>query len=268
MTPLVEGGDVVEASASACSAASWRRRPKPGTDEVLSRAGTLLDEKWCSSSRRKASTSSRCVRRSPARRATASAAVLRARPRARPSINIGEAVVSSRRSRSASRARSSRCVRSTSVVRPRERRRRTASNSKIKGTLRFHNLKTVHHEKGHWVAVVALRRTRRVDEFGRERERYKIPYGAVITVKEGDPVQAGPGGGDLGSAHPPGGDRSGRIHQVPGLLDGLTVTSQVDDVTGLSSTVVLDSKQRGRARNCARRSSSWIQAQGMTSRTP
>ncbi|MBV9276818.1 MAG: DNA-directed RNA polymerase subunit beta', partial [Candidatus Eremiobacteraeota bacterium] len=53
-----------------------------------------------------------------------------------------------------------------------------------KGVLRFHHVKTVQHEKGHLVAVSRSGEIGVVDEFGRERERYKIPYGAMITAKE------------------------------------------------------------------------------------
>ena len=67
--------------------------------------------------------------------------------------------------------------------------RAAAANSveiRNKGTLRFHNIKTVQHEKGHLVAVSRSGEIGVVDEFGRERERYKIPYGATITANEGD----------------------------------------------------------------------------------
>ena len=47
------------------------------------------------------------------------------------------------------------------------------------------------HEKGHLVAVSRSGEIGVVDDFGRERERYKIPYGAVISVKEGDTVVGG-----------------------------------------------------------------------------
>ena len=57
---------------------------------------------------------------------------------------------------------------------------------KSKGTIRLHNIKTVRHEKGHLVAVSRSGELGVVDEFGRERERYKIPYGATITVNDGD----------------------------------------------------------------------------------
>jgi DNA-directed RNA polymerase subunit beta' len=114
-----------------------------------------------------------------------------------------------------------------------------------KGTLRFHNVKTVQHEKGHLVAVSRSGEIGVVDEFGRERERYKIPYGAQITSKEGDKVA----GGQVVSTwdphtHPVITEVGGHI-KFQDFVDGLTVTTQVDDVTGLSSTVVLDSKQRG-----------------------
>ena len=46
---------------------------------------------------------------------------------------------------------------------------------KSKGTVRWHNLKAVHHEKGHWVAVSRSGEVGVIDEFGRERERYKHP---------------------------------------------------------------------------------------------
>jgi DNA-directed RNA polymerase subunit beta' len=76
------------------------------------------------------------------------------------------------------------------------------SRSAINGTLRFHNLKTVQHEKGHLVAVSRTGELGVVDAFGRERERYKIPYGAVINSKE---RRQGRGAArslaDLGPAH-------------------------------------------------------------------
>ncbi|HTV77308.1 MAG TPA: DNA-directed RNA polymerase subunit beta', partial [Steroidobacteraceae bacterium] len=114
-----------------------------------------------------------------------------------------------------------------------------------KGLIRFHHIKTVQHEKGHLVAVSRSGEIGVVDDFGRERERYKIPYGAMISVKEGDQVAAGQVVATWDPhTHPV-------ITEVAGLvkfqdfIDGLTVTTQVDEVTGLSSTVVLDTKQRG-----------------------
>ncbi len=85
---------------------------------------------------------------------------------------------------------------------------------KSKGTIRLHNIKTVRHEKGHLVAVSRSGELGVVDEFGRERERYKIPYGATITVNDADVVVGRSVGRQLGSAYPPRGHGSGRHDQV------------------------------------------------------
>ncbi|MDP9010751.1 MAG: DNA-directed RNA polymerase subunit beta' [Pseudomonadota bacterium] len=116
---------------------------------------------------------------------------------------------------------------------------------KSKGTIRLHNIKTVRHEKGHLVAVSRSGELGVVDEFGRERERYKIPYGATITVNDADIVAAGQAVANWDPhTHPVVTEVAGMI-KFSDFVDGITVTSQVDDVTGLTSTVVLDPKQRG-----------------------
>ncbi|MFZ9653557.1 MAG: DNA-directed RNA polymerase subunit beta', partial [Steroidobacteraceae bacterium] len=85
-----------------------------------------------------------------------------------------------------------------------------------------------------------------VDEFGRERERYKIPYGAQINVREGVLVAAGQSVATWDPhTHPVVSEVAGFL-KFQDFVDGLTVTTQVDEVTGLSSIVVQDSsKQRG-----------------------
>jgi DNA-directed RNA polymerase subunit beta' len=116
---------------------------------------------------------------------------------------------------------------------------------KSKGVIRLHNVKTVRHEKGHLVAVSRSGELGVVDEFGRERERYKIPYGATITVNDADTVAAGQSVANWDPhTHPVVTEVAGMI-KFSDFVDGITVTSQVDDVTGLTSTVVLDPKQRG-----------------------
>jgi DNA-directed RNA polymerase subunit beta' len=116
---------------------------------------------------------------------------------------------------------------------------------KSKGTIRLHNIKTVRHEKGHLVAVSRSGELGVVDEFGRERERYKIPYGATITVNDADVVAAGQSVANWDPhTHPVVTEVAGMI-KFSDFVDGITVTTQVDDVTGLTSTVVLDPKQRG-----------------------
>jgi DNA-directed RNA polymerase subunit beta' len=126
---------------------------------------------------------------------------------------------------------------------------RAAAQSSIevkgKGTARFHNLKSVRHDKGHLVAVSRSGEFGVIDDFGRERERYRIPYGAVITVNEGDAVQPGQVIATWDPhTHPVVTEVAGLI-RFQDFIDGITVSSQVDEITGLSSTVVMDPKQRG-----------------------
>jgi DNA-directed RNA polymerase subunit beta' len=116
---------------------------------------------------------------------------------------------------------------------------------KGKGTLRFHNLKSVRHDRGHLVAVSRSGEVGVIDDFGRERERYRIPYGSVISVDEGSSVEPGQIIATWDPhTHPVVTEVAGFI-KFQDFIDGITVSSQVDEVTGLSSTVVMDPKQRG-----------------------
>ncbi|KAF7276032.1 hypothetical protein GWI33_010990, partial [Rhynchophorus ferrugineus] len=72
--------------------------------------------------------------------------------------------------------------------------RTSAANSiqvRNKGTVRFHNVKTVQHAKGHLVSISRSGEIGIADELGRERERYKLPYGASILIKDGEAVEGG-----------------------------------------------------------------------------
>jgi len=117
---------------------------------------------------------------------------------------------------------------------------------KSAGTVRMINVKTVQHEqKGHLITTSRSGELAIVDGFGRERERYKVPYGAQLAAVDGDAVQAG----QLVASwdphtHPVVTEVSGLL-QFEDFVDGVTVVTQVDEVTGLTSIVVLDAAQRG-----------------------
>src|ERR1700694_4446934 len=97
---------------------------------------------------------------------------------------------------------------------------------KSKGTIRLHNIKTVRHEKGHLVAVSRSGELGVVDEFGRERERYKIPYGATITVNDADVVAAGQSVANWDPhTHPVVTEVAGMI-KFSHFVCGITVTTQ------------------------------------------
>jgi len=123
------------------------------------------------------------------------------------------------------------------------------SNVQVKseGTIKLNNLKTVENKEGSLVAVSRSGEVGIVDKYGRERERYKIPYGAVISAKEGGKIKAG----DIivnwdPHTHPVVTEVRGLVKLVD-FAEGITVRQESDEVTGLSSLIVIDPKQRGSA---------------------
>lgn len=128
--------------------------------------------------------------------------------------------------------------------------RATAANNiqiKTKGLIRLHNIKTVTHQNQNLVAVSRSGEVTIVDEFGRERERYKVPYGAVISAKDNSPVEAGQVIATWDPhTHPVISEVSGYLKFVD-LIDGMTMNRQTDEVTGLSNIVIIDAKQRSAA---------------------
>src|SRR5690606_11880098 len=63
--------------------------------------------------------------------------------------------------------------------------------TKSGGTIRLHNMKTVENANEKLVAVSRSGEISVIDEHGRERERYKVPYGAIISKRDKDAVEAG-----------------------------------------------------------------------------
>jgi DNA-directed RNA polymerase subunit beta' len=125
--------------------------------------------------------------------------------------------------------------------------RTAADNSvalKFKGNIRFHNIKSVKHASGKFIAVSRSGELHLIDENGRERERYKIPYGAEINVADNDVVESGQVVATWDPhTHPVVTEMAGTV-QIKDLVEGVTVDKQVDDVTGLTSLIVRDPKQR------------------------
>ncbi len=249
LASLIEGGDVVEPlSERVLGRVVARDVLAVDSDEVLIEAGTLLDEKWVGQLDglsvdhmlvRSAITCenhygvcSACYGRDLARghrvNQGESVGVIAAQSIGEPgtqltmrTFHIGGA---------ASRAAA-------------------ANNIEIKstGTVRLHNMKTVQHATGNNVAVSRSGEITVLDDRGRERERYKVPYGAVITANDGDPCEAGQ---ILASwdphTHPIITEEAGIVKFVD-IVEGVTVQSKVDEVTGLTSLEVTDPKQRGTA---------------------
>ncbi|MEJ1250597.1 DNA-directed RNA polymerase subunit beta' [Denitratimonas tolerans] len=116
---------------------------------------------------------------------------------------------------------------------------------KTTGTVKFTNLKTVHHANGHLVAVSRSGEISVLDAQGRERERYKLKYGTVLGVKDGDAVTNGQVVANWDPHnHPIVSEVSGFMRFID-FVEGVTVIEKIDELTGLASVEITDPKRRG-----------------------
>ncbi|PID48552.1 MAG: DNA-directed RNA polymerase subunit beta' [Proteobacteria bacterium] len=115
---------------------------------------------------------------------------------------------------------------------------------KSSGRVHFINIKTVTNKNGQLVAVSRSGEVGIVDDNGRDKERYKLPYGALLKVAHGDQVEPGQTVAQWDPhTHPIISEVSGRIEFIE-FNDNVTVQTKVDEVTGLSSIEVMDPKSR------------------------
>ena len=264
MSPLVEGGDIVEPLRERVLGRVLADEvTRPGTNEVILEAGVALDER---NVRKLDEYGVDLVKvRSPITCEVryGVCALCYGRDLARGTrVNIGEAVgviaaqsigepgtqLTMRTFHIGGAASRAAAATSVEVKRP--------------GTIRLHNVKTVRHEKGYLVAVSRSGEIGVMDEQGRERERYRIPYGAVINLDDGVKVE----GGQIVATWDP--HTHPVVAEVGGLLkfqdfvEQVTVTEQVDEVTGLSSYLIMDPKQRGMSGRDLRPTAKLLNAKG------
>ncbi|MFC3149393.1 DNA-directed RNA polymerase subunit beta' [Piscinibacterium candidicorallinum] len=117
--------------------------------------------------------------------------------------------------------------------------------AKSNGTVRFQAMRYVTNAKGDQIVISRSGEVLITDDAGRERERHKIPYGATLAVMDGKKITAGT---NLATwdplTRPIITEYAGRA-KFENVEEGLTVAKQVDEVTGLSTLVVIDAKRRG-----------------------
>jgi DNA-directed RNA polymerase subunit beta' len=246
MQPIVEGGDIIEPLGQRILGRVLAEDIYPAdSDEVLCPRGTLLDERWVAILEENAI--DRVLVRSPITCQTrfGICGQCYGRDLARGSeVNIGEAVG---------------VIAAQSIGEPgTQLTMRTfhiggaASRAvaidhidvKSSGTVRLVNLKSVENSEGKLIAVSRSGELSVIDSHGRERERYKIPYGAMISIREGDEVKAGQVVANWDPhTHPVVAELAGKT-SFQDFIEGVTISEQVDDVTGLTSSVVIDPKKR------------------------
>ena len=246
MKPLIEGGDVVE---------PLRERVLgrvvaediyiPGTETILAPVGTLLDESWV----KKLDENSvdqvivRSVITCESRKGVCSCCYGRDLARGHL-VNAGEAV-GVIAAQSIGEPGTQLTMR-TFHIGGAASRQSAENNVQVKnaGIVKLRNAKLVQKSDGKWITVSRSVQLTVIDSFGREREHYKVPYGTEVLVAEGTKVEAGTVVANWDPhTHPIITEVAGRLKLVD-VIEGINMTRQFDDLTGLSSLVITESAQR------------------------
>ncbi len=245
MTPVIEGGDIIEPLSERVLGRVVARDVISSEGEVLVSAGTMLDEEWVQ--RLEELAVDELVVRSTITCETryGICSMCYGRDLARGHLaNIGEAVG---------------VVAAQSIGEPGTQltmrtfhiggaasRATAVDNVQVKqdGSVRLHNVKTVEKPDGRLVVISRSGELAIVDTAGRERERYKLPYGAVVQVADQSSVSAG----DIVASwdphtHPIISEVAGKV-RFEGVEEGITVREQTDELTGLSSMSVIEPGER------------------------
>jgi len=265
MTPVIDGGDIIESLGDrVLGRLVVKDVIRPGTeDEIAITAGTMLDELWIK--RLEEMGIDEIEVRSPitceTRHGICSACYGRDLARGHR-INMGEAVG---------------VVAAQSIGEPGTQltmrtfhiggaasRATAQDNIEVMndGVVRLHNLKTVQRVDGDLVAVSRSGELSVLDVRGRERERYKLPYGAILKVKDNQQVNKGSVVASWDPhTHPIITEVAGTV-KFSGMEEGITIKRQTDELTGLSSISVMDAGERPAAGKDIRPAISLVDGKG------
>jgi DNA-directed RNA polymerase subunit beta' len=247
VTPLIEGGDVVEPlHERVLGRVTVQDIYDPKTNDLLIPQGTLLDEAWIKKledvtiDQVYVRTTITCESRFGICGACYGRDLARGHR-----VNIGEAVG---------------VIAAQSIGEPGTQltmrtfhiggaaSRTTAVNNvqiKFPGRVKLHNVKLIERQGGKFIISSRSGTLAVLDDHGRERERYKVPYGAELSVKEDSKAEAGQVVATWDPhSHPVITEVAGNVKFID-LIDGITMHRQTDELTGLTSIVVTDQKQRG-----------------------
>ncbi|MCL7929921.1 DNA-directed RNA polymerase subunit beta' [Halomonas llamarensis] len=244
--PIIEGGDIiVPLSQRVLGRVVAQDVVDPSSEEVLIPRGTLLDEKWCADLDTMGVDEIivRSTITCDTPHGVCSACYGRDLARGHQ-VNIGESVgviaaqsigepgtqLTMRTFHIGGAASRSSAVDSVQV--------------KHGGKVRLHNIKHVERADGKLVVVSRSSALAVADDHGREREYYKLPYGAELAVRDGDVVDAGATVAKWDPhTHPIVAEVEGQAQFID-LDEGVTMHRSVDEMTGLSSIEVIESAAR------------------------
>ncbi|EOV4650834.1 DNA-directed RNA polymerase subunit beta' [Vibrio parahaemolyticus] len=246
MMPHIEGGDVkVALSELALGRVVAEDVLKPGTEDVLIPRNTLIDEKWCQIMEENSVDSMKVRSVVTCDSDFGCCAQCYGRDLARGHlVNQGEAVgviaaqsIGEPGTQLTMRTFHIGGAASTAAA-------ENSIQAKNNGSVKLHNAKFVTNKDGKLVITSRASELTIIDEFGRTKEKHKLPYGSLLSKGDNDAVESGETVANW-EAHtlPIITEVAGRIQFVD-MIDGVTVSRQTDDLTGLSSSEVTDAAAR------------------------
>ncbi|MDY6828628.1 MAG: DNA-directed RNA polymerase subunit beta' [Pseudomonadota bacterium] len=263
MAPVIEGGDIIEPLGERILGRVVAADVERANGDVAVARGTMIDERWVN--RLEELGIDEVVVRSPITCQTryGICASCYGRDLARGHlVNVGEAIG---------------VVAAQSIGEPGTQltmrtfhiggaasRASSEDNIQVKhgGKVRLHNLKVVRQKSGNLVAVSRSGQLAVADHDGRERERYKVPYGAVLSVDDGAAVDAGEVCATWDPhTHPIVSEVAGTLRFVD-MEEGITIKHQTDEMTGLSSISIMDHAERPAAGKSLRPAIALVDEQG------
>ncbi|MEH6552380.1 MAG: DNA-directed RNA polymerase subunit beta' [Pseudomonadales bacterium] len=264
MAPVIEGGDIIESLGDRVLGRIVARDLFiPGTEDLAIEAGIMIDEAWVERLEKMGidEVIVRSVITCEVRHGVCSQCYGRDLARGHR-VNAGEAVG---------------VIAAQSIGEPGTQltmrtfhiggaaSRATAADSiqvKQAGTVRLHNLKVVPREDGTSIAVSRSGEIAVADFNGRERERYKVPYGSVLKLADHAEIEAGAIVANWDPhTHPIITEVGGKL-LYSGMEDGITIRRQTDDLTGLTSISVIDPTERPAAGKDIRPAITLVDAKG------
>ncbi len=264
MTPVIDGGDIIESLPDRVLGRIVAKDVcKPGTDEVILDAGTMIDELWMR--RLEELGIDEIIVRSPItckiRYGICSTCYGRDLGRGHQ-VNLGEAigVVAAQSIGEPGTQLTMRTFHIGGAASGQAAQDNIQVNSD--GVVKLHNIKVVDRADGALVAVSRSGELSILDHVGRERERYKVPYGAAIKVRDEAEVTAG----DIVAnwdphTHPIITEVAGTV-KFSGMDEGVTIKRQTDEFTGLSNISVMEAGERPMAGKDIRPAVTLVDAKG------
>ncbi|MGL9769475.1 MAG: DNA-directed RNA polymerase subunit beta' [Sodalis sp. (in: enterobacteria)] len=246
MTPVIEGGDVKEPLRErVLGRVTAEDVIKPDTGDILLERNTLLNEQWCDVLEENSVDSVKVRSVVTCDTDFGVCANCYGRDLARGHlVNKGEAI-GVIAAQSIGEPGTQLTMRTFHIGGAASRAAAESSiQVKNKGIIRLNNAKFVVNGSGKLVITSRNTELKLIDKFSRTKEKYKVPYGAIMAKGDGAEIM---GGETVANWDP---HTMPIITEVDGfvrftdMIDGQTITRQTDELTGLSSIVVLDTAER------------------------